>query len=229
MVTDWKTRNIRYLRLKESSKERTTNGPMDSFFSFLRKDNEILESWEIKLEKAKLEYEQTLKEIILERKYKGRKKRLELYKKCKRVLLNTLIDCKDIMSVDEEEEQTNVKKIRKQERTLMKMKKTEENHSKLEDEDDDEEDLKVEQKSLPIVFNIGMCLLPDQLDPNIVARTVDLVCGKPHKPSRPAVVRKSKFNVITKPQQHKIITRKFNRKTHSHIQRQFPRPHIFNL
>ena len=73
------------------------------------------------------------------------------------------------------------------------MKKTEENHSKLEDEDDDEEDLKVEQKSLPIVSNIGMCLLPDQLDPNIVARTVDLVCGKPHKPSRPRLLANQKL------------------------------------
>jgi hypothetical protein len=58
------------------------------------------------------------------------------------------------------------------------------------------------QKSLPTVSNIGMCLVPDELDHNVVARSVDLVCGKPHKPSRPAVVSKPKVNSITKPQQH---------------------------
>ena len=85
---------------------------------------------------------------------------------------------------------------RAQERTLTKMKKSEENHPKSEDEDDD-----VKQKSLSIESNIGMCSLPNQLAPNIVSSTVDLVCGKPHKPSCPTGVRNSKFNVITKPQQ----------------------------
>ena len=49
------------------------------------------------------------------------------------------------------------------------------------------------QKSLPTVSNIGMCLVPDELDHNVVARSVDLVCGKPHKPSRPRLLANQKL------------------------------------
>ena len=148
--------------------------------------------WEVDVKNENERKEEIMKEIALERKSKARKRKLELYRKCKEILLKELTDWKTNPGAEENEEFETLKETAKEERKKkevanIKMKKSEERYKLLHPD-----------KSQYFVTNDVMCKVSEQLKPFGVMRSVDLVCGKPLAPSSDAVdgiMKKMKFTI----------------------------------
>jgi hypothetical protein len=139
--------------------------------------------------------ENLMQEIAIERKSKSRKKKLEIYRKCRKVLLNELTDWKTSPGVEEDKEYKTLKEVAREERTKkecanMKLKKTEERRQKLETE-----------TSQHLETHKVMCKLSEPIKPFVVMRAIDLVCGKPEALSLATVDGTMKKTIFTKPQQ----------------------------
>ena len=190
---DWKARNIVYMSLKKS-KQKERSGPFDQFCKKKGWGQEK-EMWEVSVKNENERKETLMKEITIERKPKARKRKLEVYRKCKEVLLKELTDWKMSPGAEEDEEFETLKEIAKQERKKkelanFKMKKSEERHKLLKSE-----------TSEYFVTTEVMCKTAEPMKPFRVMRAVDLVCGKPIAPSSAAVDGRMKKIVFTKPQQ----------------------------
>jgi hypothetical protein len=190
---DWKAKNIRYMSLK-NSKQKERSGPFDQFCNKKGWGKEK-EMWEVAAKNETETKEKLIKEIAVERKSKSRKKKLEIYRKCRKVLLNELTDWKTSPGVEEDKEYKTLKEVAREERTQkefanMKLKKTEERRQKLETE-----------TSQHLETHKVMCKLSEPIKPFVVMRAIDLVCGKPEALSLATVDGTMKKTIFTKPQQ----------------------------
>ena len=195
----WKARNIRYLNLKETKKVGTKNGPFELFCTEKGWGIEQ-EMWEIVARNEVEKQESLLKAIMLERKSKSKKKKLEVYRKSKKILLEHLDYCKETPGAEEEFEFKNLKEkarreVIEKEMNQRKLKK----NGKIKPS---QEENKLEASEAPNsnVIKKVMCPAPVHMNPSKDASSIDLGCDKPLDCSCAAVVgRKSKI-VITKPQ-----------------------------
>ena len=100
---NWKVRNLKTINLKESStKETIKSGPFESFClkKGLDRDKDM---WEIISEQETERKEKVLKELKLERKgAKSKKKKIELYKKCKQNMKKNIKNWKETKASEEE-------------------------------------------------------------------------------------------------------------------------------
>ena len=175
---DWKAKNIVYMSLKKS-KQKEKSGPFDQFCKKKGWGQEK-EMWEVSVKNENERKETLMKEITTERKPKARKRKLEVYRKCKEVLLKELTDWKMSPGAEEDEEFETLKEIAKQERK--------------------KKELKSETSEYFVTTEV-MCKTAEPMKPFKVMRAVDLVCGKPIAPSSATVDGRMKKNVFTKPQQ----------------------------
>ena len=179
----------------KNSKQKERSGPFDQFCNKKGWGKEK-EMWEVAVKNETERKENLMKEIAIERKSKSRKRKLEIYRKCRKVLLNELTDWKTSPGVEEDKEYKTLKEIAKKERTQKefanrKLKKSEEPRHKL---------LETET-SQQLVTKKVMCKMSEPIKPFVVMRAIDLVCGKPVAPSRATVDGTMNKTMFTKPQQ----------------------------
>ena len=195
--TEWKTRNVRFLNLKESKKEpAATLGPLEQFCKMKGLAREKFDLEE-KIEKENNELEIELKEITQERKSsKSKRKKLEIYRKCRNRLENLTDNWNE--TTKDREEQRKFKVLKEEamkERLVKEMKETKPKLRKL----DDRVKEILEVSSVEVTKNV-ICTKPDA-EQFVAVTTADLGCD--NKPTVPYSARfgcKQKKPLITKPQ-----------------------------
>ena len=171
MYDGWRSRNIRYLSLKLAQKESVRSGPFDTFCNKKGWGIEVeKESWEIAVEKENDDHEKLLREIISDKKSsKSKKKRLELFKKGKRIILTKIKDWKETPDMEE----TKVAKIMKDNAMREKI-VTNQKLRRMEDRESgrDLEEIKEQKESNSLVTAKVVGNVPEPQDP----RVADLSC-----------------------------------------------------
>ena len=193
---EWKTRNMRSLNLKESSaKPAAVPGPMEKFCT-MKGLARIKFDLEDRTEKENCNFENELKEITLERKLaRSKKKKLDLYRKCRKRLEILTNDWK---SMKDQEEMSNSKKLKEEamkERIRKQMKETKQDSRREEVRDPTSLEIKP-----PIVTNKATFTESD-VNQFVAMRPADLGCD-----NVPTVPYSARFGCklnkmkITKPQ-----------------------------
>ena len=195
--TEWKTRNMRFLNLKESKKEpAATLGPLEQFCKMKGLAREKFDLEE-KIEKENKELELELKEITQERKVsKSKRKKLEIYRKCRKRLENLTENWNETTKDREEQRKSKVLKEEAMKERLVK--EIKETKPKLRKPDDRVKE-NLEIKSLEVTKNV-ICAKSDA-NQFVAVSTADLGCD--NKPTVPYSARfgcKQKKNLLTKPQ-----------------------------
>ena len=155
--------------------------------------------WEVVVENENSKNDKLVKEISSERKTKSIKKRLDLFRKCRKTILSQLTDWKETPGVEEEKVFRNLKELSKKEHIVKEMSKQKlrrledrRNYKKLEKE----EDYEVAEVSLPLVPTKVMCKVQKQWKP----RVADLGCDNLLNPSSTADGGTHAKLIFTKPQ-----------------------------
>ena len=116
--TEWKNRNIKFLNLKESERKEVAKvkGPLGDYFKPKYLDRKKFEVEEM-LEKENSKLEEDLKEIIEERKAaKSKKRKLVIFRKCKRKLEELILNWNETKDMEEDRRAKVIKEAAMEER-----------------------------------------------------------------------------------------------------------------
>jgi hypothetical protein len=193
---NWKLRNFKTLNLKESRlKASIKSGPFENFCKKkgLERKKEI---WETRSEKEIEEKEEVVKDLKQERKgAKSKKRKLHLYKKCRRLIEENVLDWKRVRENEEETLFQEMKKIISEERRSEKIGR-EPKELMVMKEERNKEKLQRVSKLVTKFENSNENLAESLFAP--VA--INLSCRTQELPSRATDCGEMKKNTITKPQ-----------------------------
>jgi hypothetical protein len=194
---NWKLRNLKTLNLKESrQKASIKSGPFENFCKKKGLERKK-EMWEMRSEKEIEEKEEFVKDLKLERKgAKSKKRKLHLYKKCRILLEENVLDWKKVREKEEETLFQEMKKNISEERRSEKIGREPKELMVLEEARNKEEKLQRVSKLVTKFENCNVNLAETLFAP--VA--INLSCRTQELPSRATDCGEMKQITITKPQ-----------------------------
>ena len=199
---NWKLRNLRTLNLKESRmKESVKSGPFESFCKKKGLERKK-EMWETRSEKEIEKKEEILKELKQERKVaKSKKRKLHLYKKCRRLLEENVLDWKKVREKEEETLFQERKKIASEERKAKEERKRENlpRVSHLVNKFETSKEILAEPLFAPVAINLLYRTLEQPSRATDCGQMTEILITKPQLQYRPGRAAEARGDTTTGP------------------------------